>query len=101
MAGCLCVHFFILRLTPIEHFALKLTQTYESAYILSREDRVSLARHNIFLYTLPYTHSQYSVYTIDTQDINVKNAIGIETNYKVIFYRLWFKSLHTNVDVAF
>ncbi len=52
VVGCLCVHFSILRLTPLENFAFKLTQTFESAFI----------------------YSLYSVYTINTQDINVKNV---------------------------
>ncbi len=29
---------------------------------------------HMFIYTLLYTHSLYSVYTINTQDINVKNV---------------------------
>ena len=41
-------------------------------------DPASLARNNIFLYTLLYTYSLYSVFTINTQDINVKNVITLK-----------------------
>ncbi len=37
----------------------------------------------MFLYTLLYTHSLYSVYSLDTQDINVKNVIGEVPHWEV------------------
>ncbi len=61
------------RLTPLEnlHSILRILPKHLGVHT------------HIFLYALLYTHSLYSVYTISTLDINVKNRVKIFYLYNV------------------